>query len=72
MGYLLVHMYGNLKFFQGPEKFDSYLEGLDDILYPYLPHEGALWIIRIDPTVTASPATPLIKPAVRMPRLSVP
>lgn len=47
LGYLLVHMYGNLKFFQGREKFDSYLEGLDDILYPYLPHEGALWIIRV-------------------------
>ena len=47
LGYLLVHAYGNLKFFQGPEKFDSYLEGLDDILYPYLPHEGALWILRV-------------------------
>lgn len=47
LGYLLVHMYGNLKFFQGQEYFDSYLEGLDDLFYPYLPHEGALWIIRV-------------------------
>lgn len=47
LGYLLVHMYGNLKFFQGQEYFDNYLEGLDDIGYPYLPHEGALWILRV-------------------------
>lgn len=47
LGYLLVHMYGNLKFFQGQEYFDSYLEGLEDILYPYLPHGGALWILRV-------------------------
>ena len=47
LAYLLVHMYGNLKFFQGQEYFDSYLEGLEDILYPYLPHEGALWILRV-------------------------
>ncbi|MGQ2912491.1 MULTISPECIES: succinate dehydrogenase cytochrome b subunit [unclassified Aeromicrobium] len=47
LGYLLVHMYGNLKFFQGQEYFDSYLEGLENILYPYLPHGGALWILRV-------------------------
>lgn len=47
LGYLLVHMYGNLKFFQGQEYFDSYLEGLKRILYPYLPEVGALWILRV-------------------------
>lgn len=47
LGYLLVHMYGNLKFFQGQEYFDSYLEGLERILYPYLPEGGALWILRV-------------------------
>ncbi|MFY0405941.1 succinate dehydrogenase cytochrome b subunit [Solicola sp. PLA-1-18] len=47
VGYLLIHMYGNLKFFQGQERFDSYLEGLRNIAYPYLPHGGALWILRV-------------------------
>ncbi len=48
LGYLLVHMYGNLKFFQGQEKFDSYLDGtLRGMFTPYLPEEGALWIIRV-------------------------
>lgn len=48
LGYLLVHMYGNLKFFQGQEKFDSYLhETLPHMFYPYLPENGALWIIRV-------------------------
>lgn len=46
-GYLLVHMYGNLKFFQGKEAFDGYLHGLRAMFYPYLPHDGALWIIRV-------------------------
>lgn len=47
LGYLLVHMYGNLKFFQGKDEFDGYLHGLRDMFYPYLPHDGALWIIRV-------------------------
>ncbi|MCW2831930.1 MAG: succinate dehydrogenase [Aeromicrobium sp.] len=52
LGYLLVHMYGNLKFFQGQEKFDSYLhETLPHMFYPYLPEDGMLWIIRVLLTV---------------------
>jgi succinate dehydrogenase / fumarate reductase cytochrome b subunit len=48
LGYLLVHMYGNLKFFQGQEKFDSYLhDTLQHMFYPYLPEGGAMWIVRI-------------------------
>ncbi len=47
LGYLLVHMYGNLKIYQGQETFDSYLDGLSDMFYPYLPHDGALWILRV-------------------------
>jgi succinate dehydrogenase / fumarate reductase cytochrome b subunit len=53
LGYLLVHMYGNLKFFQGREKFDHYLhETLPHILYPYLPEGGFLWILRVVLTVS--------------------
>jgi succinate dehydrogenase / fumarate reductase cytochrome b subunit len=48
VGYLLVHMYGNLKFFQGKEKFDDYLhDTLPHILYPFLPEGGFLWILRV-------------------------
>ena len=50
--YLLVHAYGNLKFFQGQEKFDSYLgETLPHMFYPYLPEDGLLWIMRLALTV---------------------
>lgn len=47
LGYLLVHMYGNLKFFQGQDHFDEYLHGLRDMFYPYVPHDGVLWILRV-------------------------
>ena len=47
LGYLVVHAYGNLKFFQGPRQFDQYLEGLRELFYPYLPHGGLLWIVRV-------------------------
>lgn len=52
VGYLLIHMYGNLKVFTGQEKFDAYLEGLREIAYPYLPHSGAIWILRVVLTVS--------------------
>lgn len=45
--FVLVHMYGNLKAFQGQEAFDGYAESLRDLLYPYLPHTGFLWIQRV-------------------------
>lgn len=47
LGYLLVHMYGNLKFFQGQEYFDEYLAGLSELFTPYLPEDGLLWIMRV-------------------------
>lgn len=53
LGYLLVHMYGNLKFFQGQEVFDHYLhETLPHMFYPYLPEHGALWLLRVLLTVS--------------------
>lgn len=50
--FVLIHMYGNLKMFSGPEAFDGYAEALRDFGYPYLPHEGFLWILRL--ALTAS------------------
>lgn len=46
IGYLLLHMYGNLKVFEGQEKYDAYGEYLRTILEPILPRGGLLYIIR--------------------------
>ena len=45
--FVLLHMYGNLKAFSGQEAFDGYAASLRTLLYPYLPHEGFLWIQRV-------------------------
>jgi succinate dehydrogenase / fumarate reductase cytochrome b subunit len=47
IGYLLAHMYGNLKVFAGQESFDGYAEHLREIGEPILPHTGLLWILRV-------------------------
>lgn len=47
VGYLLLHMYGNLKVFAGQEAFDEYAHHLRTIGEPMLPHEGLLWIVRV-------------------------
>lgn len=47
IGYLLAHMYGNLKLFAGPESFNGYAEHLRELGEPILPHTGLLWIIRV-------------------------
>jgi succinate dehydrogenase / fumarate reductase, cytochrome b subunit len=47
IGFLLMHMYGNLKMFLGAEAFDHYAEWLKgDILYPALPKGSFIWIFR--------------------------
>jgi succinate dehydrogenase / fumarate reductase cytochrome b subunit len=47
IGYLLLHMIGNLKIFSGAEKFNSYSHWLRVIGEPVLPYEGFLWILRV-------------------------
>lgn len=47
IGYLLAHMYGNLKVFAGQQAFDEYAQHLRSFGEPILPHEGLLWIIRV-------------------------
>lgn len=47
IGYLLAHMYGNLKVFAGQASFDEYAEHLRVLGEPILPHTGLLWIIRV-------------------------
>lgn len=47
IGYVLAHMYGNLKVFQGEEYFNAYAEGLRSLGAPIFGHAHLLWVIRI-------------------------
>jgi succinate dehydrogenase / fumarate reductase, cytochrome b subunit len=47
IGFVLAHMYGNLKAFSGHEAFNEYAEHLREIGEPMLPHGGLLWILRV-------------------------
>ncbi|OUZ08553.1 succinate dehydrogenase [Aeromicrobium sp. PE09-221] len=47
VGYLILHMYGNLKVFGGQEAFDAYAHHLRTFGEPMLPYEGLLWIVRV-------------------------
>ena len=42
-GYVLVHMLGNLKVYQGAQKFDAYAELLRTAGAPVLPRGTVLW-----------------------------
>jgi succinate dehydrogenase / fumarate reductase cytochrome b subunit len=53
LGYVLVHMIGNLKIFIGPEDLDHYAESLRTLLYPIFPKEGVLWLFRVGLTAMA-------------------
>jgi succinate dehydrogenase / fumarate reductase cytochrome b subunit len=45
--FVLVHMIGNLKIYQGAEKFDAYAEFLREVGYPMFGHGQLLWIARL-------------------------
>lgn len=47
IGFVLAHMYGNLKAFGGEESFNEYAEHLRTIGEPLLPESGLLWILRL-------------------------
>jgi succinate dehydrogenase / fumarate reductase cytochrome b subunit len=47
MGFVFVHMVGNLKMFLGAEEFNHYAEFLRELLVPILPRTVFLWILRI-------------------------
>ena len=46
LGFVLLHMYGNLKAFAGHDAFNEYAEHLRELGEPMLPGSGALWLIR--------------------------
>ena len=45
-GFVLGHMVGNLKLYQGPEKLDAYAVGLRELGAPVLGYGEALWLMR--------------------------
>ncbi|MEU5717027.1 succinate dehydrogenase [Streptomyces sp. NPDC020403] len=47
LGYLVVHMLGNLKVFFGSDEFNHYAHWLRTLGEPFLHYEWALWIIRV-------------------------
>lgn len=53
VGYLLIHMYGNLKMFAGRDPvtgeyaYDEYAHHLRVLGEPILPENGLLWIVRV-------------------------
>lgn len=47
IGFLLAHMYGNLKLFEGQQAFDTYSHHLRTMFEPILPYGGLLWILRV-------------------------
>jgi succinate dehydrogenase / fumarate reductase, cytochrome b subunit len=46
VGFVLTHMYGNLKAFAGHDSFNEYAHHLRTIGEPMLPESGLLWVIR--------------------------
>src|SRR5215216_2300208 len=47
IGFLVLHMYGNLKIFEGPEYFNAYAAGLRSLGAPIFGHTHLLWIARL-------------------------
>ena len=47
IGFVLLHMYGNLKAFAGHDAYNEYAEHLRTIGEPMLPYGGLLWVIRV-------------------------
>lgn len=47
LGYLILHMYGNLKVFAGHDAFNEYAHHLREFGAPMLPYEGLLWFVRV-------------------------
>jgi succinate dehydrogenase / fumarate reductase cytochrome b subunit len=46
IGFVLAHMYGNLKAFAGHDAYNEYAEHLRAFGEPTLPREGMLWVMR--------------------------
>ena len=47
VGFVLLHMYGNLKLLSGEVAYNTYAEHLRTFGEPILPYGGLLWILRV-------------------------
>jgi succinate dehydrogenase / fumarate reductase cytochrome b subunit len=47
VGFVIVHMVGNLKIFSGPEEINAYSRFLREVGSPGLSYEQLLWLVRI-------------------------
>ncbi|MET1059896.1 MAG: succinate dehydrogenase cytochrome b subunit [Nocardioides sp.] len=47
IGFVLLHMYGNLKAFAGHDAYNEYAHHLRILGTPMLPENGVLWILRV-------------------------
>jgi len=47
LGFVLLHMLGNLKLYQGAEHMNAYGEWLRTVGEPAVPHRGLLWAVRV-------------------------
>ncbi len=47
MGFVLVHMIGNLHMYEGPAKYNEYAEALRTVGGALMPREGVLWALRL-------------------------
>lgn len=47
VGFVVFHMYGNTKLYQGPEAFNAYAAGLRTVGYPIFGYEQLLWVARL-------------------------
>ena len=47
IGYVLLHMYGNLMAFGGMQTYDTYAHHLRTFGQPMLPYGGLLWVVRV-------------------------
>lgn len=47
VGFLVLHMLGNLKVFSGEAGFNAYAGFLREVGYPALPNQAALWTVRV-------------------------
>lgn len=45
--FVLIHLFGNLKIYMGPDAYNGYSAWLRTVGYPLLPHYSVLWIMRI-------------------------
>lgn len=47
VGFVFVHMIGNLKVYGGADSLNNYAAWLREVGYPLIPKKGVLWVLRV-------------------------